>query len=64
MFQRLHLRSEYAGSGLGLATCRRIAENHHGSIELTSAPGEGAVFAVELYPARLSDASSDERKAA
>ena len=64
MFQRLHLRSEYTGSGLGLATCRRIAENHHGSITLTSAPGEGATFEVELHPARIDAASEDKREAA
>ena len=47
-FQRLHGRSEYEGSGVGLPICRRIAERHGGSITARSSPGEGAVFVVTL----------------
>jgi PAS domain S-box-containing protein len=47
-FQRLHGRGEYAGTGIGLAICRRIAERHGGSITAQSAPGEGATFIVTL----------------
>ncbi len=47
-FQRLHGRTEYEGTGMGLAVCRRIAERHGGGITAESAPGEGARFLVEL----------------
>ncbi len=52
-FQRLHGRSQYDGSGIGLAICRRIVERHHGEIEVQSTPGEGATFIVTL-PVRQS----------
>ena len=48
MFQRLHNRSQYAGTGIGLAICRTIAERHGGAIEATSIAGEGATFRVTL----------------
>jgi signal transduction histidine kinase len=48
MFVRLHGRSEYAGSGIGLAICRKIAERHQGTITATSTPGEGSTFTVAL----------------
>jgi signal transduction histidine kinase len=48
IFQRLHSRSEYEGTGIGLAVCRRIAERHHGTITAHSRPGEGARFVVTL----------------
>ncbi len=47
-FQRLHGRSAYAGTGMGLAICRRIVERHHGALTARSAPGEGATFIVTL----------------
>jgi PAS domain S-box-containing protein len=50
VFQRLHGRSEYEGTGIGLAICRKIAQRHGGSITANSKPGEGATFRV-LLPA-------------
>lgn len=44
IFQRLHSSQDYAGSGIGLAICRRIAVKHGGSLWLESEPGKGSVF--------------------
>lgn len=52
VFQRLHNRQEYEGTGIGLAVCRRIVDRHGGSITARSKPGEGATFVVQL-PVRL-----------
>ncbi len=48
MFERLHNRAEYPGSGIGLAICRRIVERHGGMIAATSTAGQGATFTVTL----------------
>ncbi len=48
VFQRLHGRNKYAGSGIGLAICRRVAENHGGTITAHGTPGQGATFRVYL----------------
>lgn len=48
VFQRLHGRTEYEGTGVGLAVCRRIADRHGGSITAKSQPGKGATFVVTL----------------
>ncbi|TVM00602.1 MAG: hypothetical protein CV087_13465 [Candidatus Brocadia sp. WS118] len=48
IFQRLHRRDEYEGTGVGLSLCRKIVERHGGSITATSAPGKGSKFMVVL----------------
>jgi len=48
IFQRLHRKTEYSGTGIGLAMCRRIAQNHQGNITATSEPGQGATFHITL----------------
>lgn len=47
-FQRLHGRSAYEGTGMGLTICRKIAERHGGSVTARSLPGEGSTFVVSL----------------
>ncbi|ATB35871.1 two-component sensor histidine kinase [Cystobacter fuscus] len=48
VFQRLHGRGQYEGTGIGLAICRKIAERHGGNIEARSTPGEGTAFHITL----------------
>jgi signal transduction histidine kinase len=48
VFQRLHKKGEYEGSGVGLAICRKIVDRHSGTITARSRPGEGATFVVTL----------------
>jgi PAS domain S-box-containing protein len=48
LFQRLHSKEEYSGTGIGLALCKKIVENHHGVITALSELGKGAKFSVYL----------------
>jgi PAS domain S-box-containing protein len=48
VFQRLHTREEFDGTGIGLSICRKIVDRHDGALRVESVPGEGSTFFVTL----------------
>lgn len=59
IFQRLHSSKSFEGTGIGLAICKKIVDNHHGLIEASSRPGEGATFTIYLPLSQKNFASSE-----
>jgi signal transduction histidine kinase len=53
VFQRLHQKDQFGGSGIGLAICKKVVQAHHGTISASSTPGVGSVFTIIIPAERL-----------
>jgi signal transduction histidine kinase len=62
LFQRLHGRSEYEGTGIGLAICKKIVNALHGTIVAQGNPGQGAIFTIllPLHQRHINDPQNDQ----
>ncbi|MEJ7626465.1 MAG: PAS domain-containing protein [Ferruginibacter sp.] len=61
IFQRLHRKSDYEGTGIGLAMCKKIAVNHHGELNAIGSSEEGAVFNVILPAKQVKEISAVDK---